>query len=43
MLRERLREEDLGSEAKNRAKLLTFVEEMKRRLRPFSRTCSARA
>jgi cyclopropane-fatty-acyl-phospholipid synthase len=30
MLRERLREEDRGSEAANRAKLLAFVEEMKR-------------
>jgi len=30
MLRERLREEDCGSEAGNRAKLLAFVEEMKR-------------
>jgi cyclopropane-fatty-acyl-phospholipid synthase len=30
MLRERLREEDRGSEAANRAKLLAFVDEMKR-------------
>jgi cyclopropane-fatty-acyl-phospholipid synthase len=30
MLRERLREEDRGNEAANRAKLLVFVEEMKR-------------
>jgi len=30
MLRERLRQEDRGSEAANRAKLLAFVEEMKR-------------
>jgi cyclopropane-fatty-acyl-phospholipid synthase len=30
MLRERLREEDCGSEAANRAKLLAFMDEMKR-------------
>jgi cyclopropane-fatty-acyl-phospholipid synthase len=30
MLRERLRDEDAGSEAANRAKLLAFVDEMKR-------------